>query len=84
MELCSRLFDSLDGRGVWGRMDTCICMAESFRPSPETVTTLLISYIPIQNKTFKNQSASAMFLSPCNGDWWQVAAEWDRILLPHI
>ena len=25
-----------------GRMDTCICMAESFRCSPETVTTLLI------------------------------------------
>ena len=27
---CLRSFDSLDGRGVWGRMDTCICMAESF------------------------------------------------------
>ena len=25
---------SLDGRGVW-RMDTCICMAESLRCSPE-------------------------------------------------
>ena len=45
---------SLDGRGVWGRMDTCICvcMAESLRCSPET-TTLLIGYTPVQNKTFR-------------------------------
>ena len=28
-ELCSTLSSSLDGRGVWGRMDTHICMAES-------------------------------------------------------
>ena len=30
--------------GVWGRMDTRICMAESLRCSPESTTTLLISY----------------------------------------
>ena len=35
--------------GVWGRMDTCICMAESLCRVPETSTTLLISYTPIQN-----------------------------------
>ena len=35
--------------GVWGRMDTCICMAESLHCSPGTITTLLISYTPIQN-----------------------------------
>ena len=29
MELYSILCGSLDGRGVWGRMDTCICMSES-------------------------------------------------------
>ena len=28
-ELCSMLCGSLDGRGVWGRIDTCISMAES-------------------------------------------------------
>ena len=28
-QLCSGLCGSLDGRGVWGRMDTSICMAES-------------------------------------------------------
>ena len=34
-----------------GRMDTC--MAESLLCSPETITTLLIKYTPIQNKKFK-------------------------------
>ena len=36
---------SLDGSGVWGRMDTCICMAESFYCPPETIKTLLIGYM---------------------------------------
>ena len=44
---------SLDGRTVWGRMDTCVCMAESLCYSPETTTTLLIGYTPIQNEKFK-------------------------------
>ena len=43
---------SLDGRGVWGRMDTRIYMAGSLRSSPETITALLIGYTPIQNKKF--------------------------------
>ena len=34
-------------------MDTCICMAESFHSAPETDTTLLIGYIPIQIKKLK-------------------------------
>ena len=37
-ELCSMLCGSLDGKGVWRTMDTCICMAESFCCPPETVT----------------------------------------------
>ena len=43
VELCSGLCGSLDGRGVfiWRRMDTCVCMAESLRGSPETITILL-------------------------------------------
>ena len=44
---------SLDERGVWGRIDTCIWMAESHSCSPETIRTLLISYTPIQTKKFK-------------------------------
>ena len=38
----------MDGRGVWGRINTCICMAESLRCSPETITTLLIVYQSVQ------------------------------------
>jgi len=26
------LYGSLDGRGVWERMDTCVCRAESLLP----------------------------------------------------
>ena len=54
---------SLDGRGVWGRMDVCICVAESLHYSPETITTLLIGYTPIQNKTFKKQSKPTLVAS---------------------
>ena len=50
VELCLMLCGSLDGRGIWERMDTGICMAESLCCSPET---LLISYTLIQNKKFK-------------------------------
>ena len=39
------------GRGFGGRMDTCICMAESLCCPPETITTLLIGYTPM--KIFK-------------------------------
>ena len=44
---CSMLCGSLDGRGVWGRMDTCIWMAESLGCPPETIMTLLIGYAPV-------------------------------------
>ena len=45
-----------------GRMDTCIYMTESLPCSPETVTTLLISYAPTQNKKFKRKTE--LLLSP--------------------
>ena len=35
------LYASLDGRGVWERMDTCICTAESLCIPPETITWLI-------------------------------------------
>ena len=44
MELCSMLCGNLDERGVWGRMITCMCMAESLCCSPKTIITLLIGY----------------------------------------
>ena len=39
-------------RGVWGRMDTCKCMAESLCFPLETVTSLLID-LNIKNKKLK-------------------------------
>ena len=56
MELCSILCGSLDGREVWGRVDTCICVAESLCCSPEIITTLLIGYTPIPNKKLKKKT----------------------------
>ena len=38
-----------------GRMDTCICMAEPLWCSSETITTLLISCTPVQNKIKKKK-----------------------------
>ena len=47
------------GYSLWGRRGldmneqlTHICMAGSFLCSPETITTLLIGYVPTQNKEF--------------------------------
>ena len=64
------LCGSLDGREVWGRMDTCICMAESLRCSPETITALLISCTAIQNAKFKNNNFCC--LSHGTTDWFQI------------
>ena len=36
------LYGSLDGRGVWGRVDTSICMAESLCCPPVTITLLIV------------------------------------------
>ena len=47
---CPVLCGSPDGRGVWRRMDTCVCMSESLRCSPGAITTSFIDYTPIQNK----------------------------------
>ena len=43
----------LEGKGVWGRMDTRVCRAESLRWSPEAAITLLPGFTPIQNKKLK-------------------------------
>ena len=67
----------LDRRGVWGRMDTCICMVKSLCYPPETITALLISYTPIQNKKkkffFKHfvLSDSHWWMNLSQG-WWQA------------
>ena len=54
-ELCSVVCGSLDVRGVWERMDMCICVAKSLCCPPKTITILLISNTPMQNKKFKGK-----------------------------
>ena len=48
-ELCSTLCGSLDGRGAWGRLDTCMCVAECFPCSPGTISAFFIGYVVIQS-----------------------------------
>ena len=57
--LCSGLRGSLDGRGVWGRMDTFLscCL-------PETIMTLLICYTTIQNEK-KKRTTFCVHLGAC-------------------
>ena len=47
-ELCPMSYGSLDGRGVWGRMDMYICMAESvpllFNSNYHNIVDRLYSY----------------------------------------
>ena len=51
-ELCSMLCGSLDGRGVWGRVDTGIYMAESLG-SCHTIVNWLCSNIKLKVKKKK-------------------------------
>ena len=51
-DLCSVLRGSLDGKGVRGRTDTCMCMAESLCCPPETITTLLMGIFQNKIKRF--------------------------------
>ena len=59
----------LDGRGVWGRMDTCICMAEFLCYLPETVKTWLMGF----------PSGSDSKESACTGTWVQSLCREDPL-----
>ena len=61
------LHGSLDGRGVWRRMDTCICMAESLCCPPETITIFLISYMKWK---WKSLSCVQFFATPWTSSPW--------------
>ena len=65
-EVCSMSHGSRDGRGVWGRRDTCTCLAESLRCSPEIIITVLTDYAPAQNEKFgKKKDRNRGFLCCC-------------------
>ena len=47
--LVKNKFGRLDGRGVWGRKDACILMAESLFYPSETITTLIFSSVAVRS-----------------------------------
>ena len=49
-ELYFMLPGSLDGRGVWGRKDTCVCMAKSLHCPPEATTLLFVNQLYLNTK----------------------------------
>ena len=71
-ELCSMSSGSLAERGFWERMDTCLCMTEFLCCPPETITTLLMDYTPIQNKKFKNKKVRNIVHLTAGQYLWQV------------
>ena len=71
------LCGSLAGRGVWGRVD--LCMAKSLLCSAETVTTLLISYTLIQNKTLKKEN-----LVLAQQPMGELSTACDALHFPHL
>ena len=54
-DLCSMSCGSLDGTGVWGRMGTCVRVAESIHCPPEAITTLFINSTSKQNESLKQE-----------------------------
>ena len=64
------------GEGIWGRMDICVCMAESRCSSPETITTRLMGYTSIQNQKFKRIKIEKRHASFASLDlifsWWRL------------
>ena len=55
---------SLDGRGIWGRKDTWIYMVESFHPSPEIITTLVVNWLYYNTKKRANAQRKRMSSEP--------------------
>ena len=65
---------SLDGRGVCGRTDTCVCTAESLCRSPETITTLLTGCTPIKNAFGVNKKLKKKFSQAGRLSTWEGKA----------
>ena len=64
--LCSVLCGALDGREIWRRMDTCLCVAESLGCSPETLPTLFIGYTQHKIKSLKKKPTMLKLKFPIN------------------
>ena len=70
-ELCSIICGSLDGRGVWARMDTCVCMVEHFCCPPETITTLFVNQLYPNIKVKKNYNSILNLSSEAGGTFYE-------------
>ena len=55
-----------------GRMDTCVCMAESLCCPLETLTTLLNGYTPISNKKLKKNIKLKAFPPVLENILWEI------------
>ena len=56
--------------GEWGRMDPCVCMAESLCCSPETITALLIGCESVTSWTVAHQAPLSVEFSRL--EYWSV------------
>ena len=72
------LCGSQDGRGIWGRMDTWIYMAESLCCSPETLTAMLIGYMPIQSNKLKQKECYPLSKENQGGHHGEAGRTQDR------
>ena len=66
------LCGSLDGKGVWGRMDTSVCMAESLCCPPETnniVNQLATPQYKIKSKKKKKKEHGPITAGAITCDW---------------
>ena len=54
-ELCSMSCGSLDGRGIWGRMDTWICLAESLAVHLKLLQHCSVAILQYKNKKLKKK-----------------------------
>ena len=60
----AQCWDSQEGRGFGGEwIHAYTCVAESLCCSPETITALLISCTPVQNKKLKKTLYTSVYLS---------------------
>ena len=85
------LCGSLDGREVWGRMDTWICMAESLCCPPKTITAWLIIYLLLFSHSVVSSSLRPHGLQhtklPCpslSPEFPQIHAHWVSDATNHL
>ena len=64
------LCGNLDGKEIWGRMDTCIFMAGSLYCSPETVTTLFVNLLYLNIKCVFFFKEGKCFVRKRGKGWW--------------